>query len=188
MILILNSGFYCDNKYFGFATKENEYILDFRLHKIAKENNMIHAIQLLTFASLYPDLISNELNWNRAEVINATNQLRIEINLSTNISTTGVSMTADEARRLNDEYALSLQLDSVSIEEKIRQAAKSGKALIKIDLKKIEYSYRTRVFDRIKRDFSERGFKVERSTSNGYADMRDTQTTGRFYDDAVISW
>jgi len=91
-------------------------------------------------------------------------------------------MTAEEARKLNDEYALTQGLSPKDINERIRQAAAKGKGFVQINLQKVEYSYRARVFERIKFQYEKRGFKVSRNKWAGDA----REPTG--YDVINISW
>lgn len=90
-------------------------------------------------------------------------------------------ITAEEARKLNDEYAAKQLLDLEGISTQIRIAATKGWTLVRANLSKIDYSYRNRIFENIKAHFEEKGFNVKRET---YSDMRD----GDSYDNAVISW
>jgi len=60
-------------------------------------------------------------------------------------------MTAEEARKLNYKYVLTLQLDESSIDRKIELAASKGKTQTSISLTGIEYSYLTRIFETLKK-------------------------------------
>lgn len=88
-------------------------------------------------------------------------------------------MNAEEARRLNHEYAAKQQLDEKSIDGKIREAAAQGKARIAIDLSGIDLGYRDKVVETIKVSLVKRGFEVRRTKWRG---------GGESYDNLVVSW
>lgn len=92
-------------------------------------------------------------------------------------------MTAEEARKLNDEYLQTLQLGNTAIDEAIKQAAKKGKKSVYVNLQDIEYALRDDAFDNVKRVYSvaPKNFNVKRQTYSG--DMREPGSDG-----VVISW
>ena len=91
-------------------------------------------------------------------------------------------MNANEARRLNELYAETQGLSEENIDKQIEQAANRGRSSTSVNLQKVDYGYRDRVFERIKGQFEAKGFKVSRNKYSG--DMRDPSG----HDVANISW
>lgn len=88
-------------------------------------------------------------------------------------------MTAEEARKLNDEYAFTQQLDYKNIDKRIEKVALEGKTNISIDLMKgTDHSYRDRLFSYLEEEYVKKGFVVKRNKYGG----EDP------YDMATISW
>jgi hypothetical protein len=92
-----------------------------------------------------------------------------------------MSFTAEDARRLNDEYAASQQLSVNDILMKIEAASKLGKVALAVSLKKVDWSYRSRVYEKVKKELQSRGFKVKRQS---WSDQR----SGEDGDNITISW
>lgn len=92
-------------------------------------------------------------------------------------------MTAEEARKLNVEYALSLHLGNAEIDKKIKEAAIKGKTTVYLDLQGIEYAIRDRVFAEVKSVYgvAPKNFVVTREKYSG--DMREAGSDG-----ILISW
>lgn len=90
-------------------------------------------------------------------------------------------MTAEEARRLNLEYAATLSFNEEDIDKKIRDAALKGRTSVSLPLSKIEHGYREYVFSGVKEIYEGKGFKVKRNT---WSDCRD----GDSGDEISISW
>ncbi len=91
-------------------------------------------------------------------------------------------MKADDARRLNDAYAKQQNLNTESIDQRIKQAASKGKVSVQISLDKIDATYRDRVYSGLKEHYTSEGFSLKRSKWSG--DQREPQG----YDYAIISW
>tara|TARA_R110002110_G_scaffold99173_4_gene253652 strand:- start:389 stop:667 length:279 start_codon:yes stop_codon:yes gene_type:complete len=92
-------------------------------------------------------------------------------------------MTADEARKLNDEYAAKQSLGLDSVYRAIKSAATKGQTSVSISLKEVDHGYRDRVYEnlRINLTFGPNPFEVKRST---WSDQRDNSSG----DDILIRW
>lgn len=92
-------------------------------------------------------------------------------------------MTADDARKLNDEYLQTLLLGDAAIDKAIAEAARKGKKSIYISLNGVDYSLKDSAFDNIKKVYgvAPKNFTVKREKYEG--DMREPGSDG-----VSISW
>ena len=93
-------------------------------------------------------------------------------------------MTAEEARKLNEEYIKKLHIGDPDLDKQIAAAASKGKKSLYIDLSKTEYNLRDQTFETIKTVYSvpPRSFFVKREKSS--SDCRGEGGS----DGITISW